>query len=105
MLHTAAKLPPALPENFELLADTWERGPEKIPKEETQFLVRACVAFPTRLRLVYQTARFCAVVDMTKEAHALADHGITYASNDQVRNNFKELKATLPPLPVSPAKP
>ncbi|WP_438482437.1 tetratricopeptide repeat protein [Oleiharenicola lentus] len=99
LLRTAAQQPPAMPEVYETLADTWARSPEKLKREQVVVLVRASVQNPARLRLIYQTAQFCADAGMLQEAHALTDHGLVYAPTESVKQRFSELKAKLPPAP------
>lgn len=97
LLRTAAQQPFAAPAVFDLLADTWEHSSEKIPRTDAGFLIRGCQANPTRFRLIYRTARFCADAGLIREARALADHGVLHAPNETARTSFSKLKSTLPP--------
>lgn len=99
LLRIAAQQPPVMSEVYELLADTWQRSPLKIDRADATLLVRGSIQFPLRLRLIYQTAGFCADTQQFKEAHALADHGITYAPDLGTRQSFTELKSSLPAPP------
>lgn len=86
---------------YDLLADTWARSVEKPSKEEAVAIIQGAVTFPTRLKLVYQSAFFAADIGDLKSAHALTDHGIRYAPDAAVKKRFEEVKAKLPPAPAS----
>jgi hypothetical protein len=98
LLTTGERHPAATVEIYELLADTGDRSPAPIDVETVKVLVRGSVKFHRRLKLVYQTTRFCAEVDLRKEAHALADYGIENSQSPKAKESFTQLKATLPPL-------
>lgn len=99
LLRTAAQQPPVMSDVYEVLANTWQRSPLKIDQTDTSLLIRGSLQFPLHLRLIYQTAGFCADTQQFKEAHALADHGITYAADPDTRQIFTALKTSLPAPP------
>jgi hypothetical protein len=97
LLLTARTQPPALHAVYELLADTWAHSAVKPQRADVDVLVNGVRLFPTRLKLVYQTAAFCADVGDIDTAHLLADHGLKYTPDPTGRARFAELKASLPP--------
>jgi hypothetical protein len=102
LLAIARRQPPANPAIYELLADTWVHSSTKITRDDALALVQGASQFPTRLKLVYQAAAFCAEIDVLDAAHSLTDHGIKYASNEETKTRFEKLKAALPPLTALP---
>jgi hypothetical protein len=102
-LTAASKLRPALPEIFELMADTWSRSPVLPTKDEMKLMIAATQAFSTRLRMIFIVADLAKQTDMLDVAHPLADYGIRVAPDPKTRARFEQLKASLPPLPPEAA--
>lgn len=102
-LMIARTQPPPSYAVYEMLADTWARSVEKPKKDEAVAVIEGAVRFPARLKLVYQSAFFATDIGDLKSAHALADHGIKYAPDANVKKRFEDLKAKLPPAPTEPA--
>ena len=82
---------------FELAADTWFRSAAIPTREELMLLTEGVQRFPTRLRLIYQTAALCGQAGLNEAAHSLVDHGLKYAPDAAGKARFAELKAALPP--------
>lgn len=82
---------------FELAADTWFRSAAIPTREDLLLLTEGVQRFPTRLRMIYQTAALCAQAGLNAAAHSLVDHGLKYAPDATARARFQELKAALPP--------
>ena len=89
---------------YDLMANTWARAEMKPKREEAVPVIEGALLFPTRLKLVYQCVFFANDIGDTKSAHALANHGIKYAPDANVRKRFEDVKATLPPAPAEPAE-
>lgn len=100
--HTQS--PPLAP-LYELAADTWMRSVANPRREDVAVLIEGVRNFPTRLRLVYQTASLCARAGMVPQAHALVGHALSVGPDAATRARFEELKATLPPDSSTPAAP
>jgi hypothetical protein len=104
-LVTAAHTqPPPLAALYELAADTWTRSAVTPGRDDVGVLIEGVRLFPSRLRLVYQTASLCADAGMIPQAHALAGHGLGVAPDAPTRARFEALKAALPPEPAAPAR-
>jgi hypothetical protein len=93
---------PPMPGLYDLAGDAWLRSEAKPTKEEATLLIEGAQLFPTRLKLVYRAAVFAGEVNELQAAHALADHGIRYASDATGKKRFEQLKASLPPAPAAP---
>lgn len=95
---------PPMPALYDLAGDAWLRSEAKPTKDDAMLLVEGAQLFPTRLKLVYRAALFASEVNELQAAHALADHGIRYATDATGKKRFEELKASLPPAPAAPAE-
>ncbi len=102
LLLTARAQPPAMPEVYELMADTWARAGVPPKKEDVIYLVEGVQRFPTRLRLLYLTTQLSVQADMLDVAYPLVDHGIRIA-DPKGKTMFEQLKATMPPPPPAAA--
>lgn len=101
LLLVARRQPPHNVAIYDLLADTWARSSVKPKPEDAKPIVEGAVLFPMRLKLVYQSIYFAVDMGDLKSAHALADHGIRYAPDANVKKRFEDAKAQLPPAPAS----
>lgn len=102
LLLSARTLPPALPDTYELMADTWIRSAAPAKRDDVVFLIEGARGFPGRLKLVYQTAVLAAQANMNDAAHPLADYGIQVAPDAKTKAAFEKFKAQLPPLAPMP---
>ena len=102
-LFGARAYPPPRAAVYELAADIWIHGARKPTREDVSYLVQGVRQFPTRLMLTLQTAALCANAGLLEAAHSLVDHGLKIANDPAVRAPFEKLKASLPPLPTTPA--
>jgi hypothetical protein len=98
-LLVGRRQPPHQYQLYDLVADTWARSAVKPKREDAVVLIEGAQLFPTRLRLVYQAASIAAEVGEIQAAHALADHGVKYGPDANVKQRFEALKATFPPAP------
>jgi hypothetical protein len=98
-LQLARGQPPPSLALYELAADTWTRAEMKPKKDDVSMLIEGAMLFPTRLKLVYQAGAMAAEAGELRAAHALADHGIKYGPDANVKKRFEDLKASLPPAP------
>ncbi len=105
LLLTARTQPPALPEVFELLGDTWVRSATPAKRDDVLFLIEGVQRFPGRLKLLYQTSVLAAQANMNDAAHPLVDYGIQVAPDAKTKTAFEKLKASLPPAPPPPFPP
>jgi hypothetical protein len=104
-LLVARQQPPPNVAVYNLLADTWARSAEKPTRDDAKPVIEGAVLFPTRLKLVYQSAFFARDIGDLKSAHALADHGLKYAPDAATKKRFETAKAALPPAPPEPVPP
>ncbi len=98
-LRLARRQPPVAVGLYDLAGDTWARSAAPLQKEDTALLIEGAMQFPTRLKLVFQAAVAARQTNELQAAHALADHGIKYATEASGKKRFEELKASLPPAP------
>jgi hypothetical protein len=99
-LLVARRQPPHNYAVYDLLADTWARSAAKPKRDDAVPIIEGALLFPTRLKLVYQCVFFASDIGDLKSAHALADHGLKYAPDANVKNRFAQVKAQLAPAPV-----
>jgi hypothetical protein len=98
-LTLARKQPPPSFALYELAGDTWLRAADKPNRDDAVLLIEGAQLFPTRMKLVYQASLMAGDAGELQAAHALADHGIKYAPDANVKKRFVDLKASLPPAP------
>jgi len=96
---------PLLPAIYDVAGDAWARSAGQPTREDARMMIEGAQLFPTRLKTVFQAAVMARDISDLRSAHALADHGIRYASEARVKERFEALKATLPPAPPEPAEP
>ena len=94
---------PVLPALYDLAGETWVRSTVKPTKEDAKLMIEGAQLFPTKLKLVFQAGVMARDAGEVRSAHALADHGIHYAPDANVKQRFEALKASLPPAPAEPA--
>lgn len=104
-LLVARRQPPHNYAIYDLMADTWARSATKPKREEAIPIIEGALLFPTRLKLVFQSAFFAADIGDLKSAHALVDHGIRLAPDTNVKKRFEDAKKQLPPAPAEAAAP
>lgn len=106
-LRTAEPMAGSSPDLYYVLGETLERAPTPPTRDDVVPLVRGAVRFPKDMRLVFIAARQAASVEMAKEARALCEHGLKYASAPTLRERFQTILAALPPPPSTekPAAP
>ncbi len=104
LLNTARRQAPSLPSVYELMGDTWVHSAAKPKPDEIAVLVEGVKIFPTRLKLMYETSRFCLDAGMNELAGPLIDYGLKIAPDAKVRDAFAKLKEVLPATTAS-AKP
>lgn len=104
LLLPARTQPPAMPEIYELMADTLVRSADAPKRETLQVLFDGVNQFPRRLGIVYQTAVLCIRAGETKAATALVEQGLRLAPDESSKAHFTALKASLPANPAPPAK-
>lgn len=103
-LLAARSQPPALPEIYELMADTLVRSADTSSRETLMILLEGANLFPRRLGIAYQTAVLCIRAGEMRGATGLVDRALLIATDEKIKALFIELKASLPPLPpVTPA--
>ncbi len=98
-LHAVRKNPPPRFGLYDLAAETWMRAADNPQRDDLALLFEGAQLFPTRLKLVYQTATVAGAAGDLALAHVLADHGVKYAPAGVPRQRFTDLKAALPPEP------
>lgn len=98
-LLIARTQPPALPEVYELMADTWARSAVAAKREDVVFLVEGVRTFPNRMRVLYLVAEISARANVLDVAHSFTDYGVKIAPDAKSRAMFEKLKASLPPAP------
>jgi hypothetical protein len=76
VLFMARSLPPALPEVYESMAETWDRSAVRPTPENLAVLEEGVALFPRRVALIYRTATLEAVVGAKANAAALAALGL-----------------------------
>jgi hypothetical protein len=91
--------PPILPALYDLAGETWARSAGQPGKEDAKLMIEGAQLFPTRLKLVFQAGIMARDTGEVRSAHALADHGIRYGPDANVKQRFEALKASLPALP------
>lgn len=101
LLLDARRLPPPMPETYELLAQTLARSPVQPTKPEIAPLIEGVRLFSNRLRLVYLTAAVCANAGLNDTASSLVDYGMKNAPTASGREEFARLKQSLPPEPAA----
>jgi hypothetical protein len=96
LLLTARQQVPSLPGVYELLSDLWVHSAAKPKKDDILVLVEGVRLFPTRLKLLYQTALFCLDAGMNDVAGPLIDYGVKIAPDAKGKDAFSKLKMALP---------
>jgi hypothetical protein len=101
-LLTARGQSPSLPEIYELLAATWLRSSSKPEIAQLKIADEGVRRYPRDLNLIYDTAVLMQRAGRPADAAMLVQHGLSVARSDEARTTFRELQATLPPIPVTP---
>jgi hypothetical protein len=104
-LLAARHQPPVSAGFYELIADTWERSASRPTHEDVAVLIEGVRLFPTRLRLIYQSAFVCARAGLTEPAIVLSDFGLQVAREAPAKARFQALKASLSSTSRPPATP
>jgi hypothetical protein len=99
-LVAARNLPPAMPEVYQLMADTWLRA-KTLPKPEAIIVLAGGLKlFPHDAPLIYRTAALNLRLGNHQAARALIGYGEKITQDDSVRAQLAQLKASLPALPA-----
>lgn len=103
-LFTARDQPPALPEIYELMAETWTRSATRPTTAHLAAIEQGVKLFPRNAALVYRAAELRANNGFAAEAHGLVRLGLRVAPDASTRTRFEQLQASLPPQPPATGK-
>jgi hypothetical protein len=97
-LFTARSQPPALPETYELIADTWAHSATSPKADHLAVLDEGIRTFPRNSRLICQTGELYARIGDLPTALVLADLGLKLPNSDaNVRARLEQLKQRATP--------
>lgn len=99
-LFEARKLPPPLPETFELIAAAWSQSATTPTPENLAVLDEGIRAFPRDSGLLLDATRLYKQAGAAQTAASVARLGVRFSSDPTVRANFEALLASLPPPPA-----
>jgi hypothetical protein len=68
-------------------------------REDAKLMIEGALLFPTKLKLVFQAGIMARDTGDVRSAHALAEHGLKWSPDGNVKQRFEALKASLPPAP------
>lgn len=98
-LLAARKMPPPLPETYELIASAWTRSSVAPTPENLAALDEGIRAFPRNSALLYSAARLYRQAGAQPTATSIARLGLRFSSDAAAKARFEELLASLPPEP------
>jgi hypothetical protein len=101
-LFEARKLPPALPETYELIAAAWSQSAVAPTPDNLAVLDEGIRAFPRDSALLYTAAQLYQQAGAPPTAASIARLGLRYSENTEAKARFELLLASLPATP--PAK-
>lgn len=100
-LFEARKLPPPLPETYELIAAAWAQSAVAPKPENLAVLDEGIRAFPRNSDLLYRAAQLYRQAEALPVAASIAKLGLRYSSDDAAKVRFEQLLAALPADPVA----
>jgi hypothetical protein len=95
-LFEARKLPPPLPETYELIAAAWAQSAVAPKPENLAVLDEGIRAFPRNSDLLYRSAQLYRQAGVQATATSIAKLGLRFATDPAAKARFEELLATLP---------
>jgi tetratricopeptide (TPR) repeat protein len=95
LLQTASRQSPALPETFELLANTCRQTEFAPDPEDLALVERGLSLFPDRMELYYQVAEMYSALKRPADALRVTKAALDLASNETEHNRFMELRRGL----------
>lgn len=95
-LFSARSQPPALPEVYELIAETWSRSSITPGADHLTVLDEGVRRFPRNTTLIHTTASQKVRAGLGPEASALIELGLRVSPDAATRRKFETLKASLP---------
>jgi hypothetical protein len=95
-LFEARKLPPPLPETYELIAAAWAQSAVAPKPENLAVLDEGIRAFPRNSDLLYRSAQLYRQAGVQPTATSIAKLGLRFATDPAAKARFEELLATLP---------
>jgi hypothetical protein len=95
-LFEARKLPPPLPDTYELIATAWAQSAVAPKPDNLAVLDEGIRAFPRNSDLLYRAAQLYRQADALPVATSIAKLGLRYSSDDAAKVRFEELLAALP---------
>jgi hypothetical protein len=98
----ARKLPPPLPETYELIAAAWSQSAAAPKPENLAVLDEGIRAFPRNSPLLYNAAQLYHQAGAAPIASSIARLGLRYPADEAAKARFEQLLASLPP--PAPAK-
>jgi hypothetical protein len=102
-LRTALQFPPD-PEVYRLIVETWNRSDEKPAEGDVEKFVEGVAQFPRDTGLAYSSALACARGGYASKANELIDKGLVFATHENDRRYFEELRSTLSAPPAAGAR-
>ncbi|AWI10245.1 hypothetical protein [Ereboglobus luteus] len=94
-LMIARSQPPAMPEVYLLIADTWRRSAQNPTPEQLNVLLEGTVRCPRNAEILLQTAELLAQNGDEKMAARLVNLGIASSRNNATRKQFEDLREKL----------
>lgn len=94
-LRSARKLPPPLPESYELAARVLSRGDRTPTMDELTWILEGVIFFPRNSMLIYQAAHLHVLHGAKSVANLLIRHGLAISHDDATRSQFEKLGAAL----------
>jgi hypothetical protein len=101
-LFEARKLPPPLPETYDVIAAAWAQSAAKPALDNLAVLDEGIRAFPRDSELLYTAALLYRDAGAPPIASSIARLGLRFNAEPATRARFEQLLASLPPAP--PAK-
>jgi hypothetical protein len=96
-LFAARKIPPPLPETYELIAAAWARSDVPPTLDHLAVLDEGIRTFPRQSSLLYQAAQLYRQAGATPIAVSIAKLGLRFASTAADKARFEQLLAALSP--------
>jgi tetratricopeptide (TPR) repeat protein len=97
-LFEARKLPPPLPETYELIASAWARSAVPAKPENLAVLDEGIRAFPRDSALLYHAAQLYHQAGADATAASIARLGLRFPVDAEAKAKFEQLLASLPPV-------
>ncbi len=99
-LFDARKLPPALPETYELIAAAWSQSATAPTPENLGVLDEGIRAFPRDSEMLYAAAQLYGQAGAPAIASSIGRLGLRFSTEPAARAKFEQLLASLPPAPT-----